>query len=429
MNIWIFNPYDPLPGEGLGMLRYAQLAEVLVARGHAVTWWSADWSHTLKVRRSPALENGKLTIKLLTVPSYRRNISLRRVWSHWCYARGIARKSSKHVEVHGDPDVILFSVPPMESGAVALKLGRRYGARVVLDVMDAWPETLQLALQGSSMPAAVASVIGRVGLWPYARWMRRYCREADAVCAQSEAFATHARDYGAVGEIGVFRLAAGSPDKLGPRFAQQGQSECQETGTSLGSEGDPEFGESVSGEPVLRLVYLGSMGRVYDLGTLVDAVLCLLREGRSVELDLVGEGEQRAALEGRVAAAGQASAIHFHGYQSGEALGDILRRADIGVIPMDPESQVAVPYKAADYLSFGLVLVNSLPGELEAMLDCYGCGTPYTAGNVDSLVAAIRPWLKQSALLERGREGARRLFESEFDGKKVYGAMADFLEA
>ena len=52
MNIWICNPYDPLPDEGLGELRYTRLSQALVAQGHVVTWWSADWSHGLKRQRS-----------------------------------------------------------------------------------------------------------------------------------------------------------------------------------------------------------------------------------------------------------------------------------------------------------------------------------------------------------------------------------------
>lgn len=55
MNIWIFNPYEPLPHEGAVRLRYASLAAALIAQGHAVVWWSADWSHALKLRR---LEQG-----------------------------------------------------------------------------------------------------------------------------------------------------------------------------------------------------------------------------------------------------------------------------------------------------------------------------------------------------------------------------------
>jgi glycosyltransferase involved in cell wall biosynthesis len=144
-------------------------------------------------------------------------------------------------------------------------------------------------------------------------------------------------------------------------------------------------------------------------------------------MDLVGEGEQKAALEARVAAAGQESAIRFHGYLSGEALAGVLATADVGVIPMEPASKVAVPYKAADYLSCGLVLVNSLPGELEVMLDSYACGCSYTAGNIGSLVSALRHWLDDREALDRGKVGARQLFEAEFDATRIYPAMADWV--
>jgi len=34
MHIWIFNPYEPLPFEGAVRLRYASLAEALIAQGN-----------------------------------------------------------------------------------------------------------------------------------------------------------------------------------------------------------------------------------------------------------------------------------------------------------------------------------------------------------------------------------------------------------
>ena len=463
MNIWICNPYDPLPDEGLGELRYTRLSQALVAQGHVVTWWSADWSHGLKRQRSlktgpeggepkpgargealdenqergtsqpktGKLKTSKLELKLLPVPSYQKNISLRRVWSHWCYARGIAKQAKGYATTHGKPDVILFSVPPMETGAVALKLGKQYGAKVVLDVMDAWPETLLLALpsagsreQGAERKilASVLRFLSSVLLTPYTRMMRRYCRKVDAICAQSEAFADYARKYGATGDIPVFRLATQSPFHLRPLDTADQRGDGLDSPTF-----SPSHLQAFPQKRIFRILYLGSMGRVYDLVTLVDAVLQLLKNGVLVLMDLVGEGEQKAALEARVAAAGQESAIRFHGYLSGEALAGVLATADVGVIPMEPASKVAVPYKAADYLSCGLVLVNSLPGELEVMLDSYACGCSYTAGNIGSLVSALRHWLDDREALDRGKVGARQLFEAEFDATRIYPAMADWV--
>lgn len=48
LSVWIVNPFDDIPGEGLPPLRYWSLARVLAARGHDVTWWTAAWSHRRK---------------------------------------------------------------------------------------------------------------------------------------------------------------------------------------------------------------------------------------------------------------------------------------------------------------------------------------------------------------------------------------------
>ena len=153
MKIWIFNPFDELPWEGPEQ-RYATLAATLAAAGHTVVWWSSGFSHRRKVQRSvnPAVAAGlPYDVRLVAAPPYAKNISLRRVWNHWMYGRLLYRDAIAAV-AGGDlaaPDVILASLPPMEGPMAALRLRARFGCRVITDVMDAWPETLQLALGGS----------------------------------------------------------------------------------------------------------------------------------------------------------------------------------------------------------------------------------------------------------------------------------------
>lgn len=289
-----------------------------------------------------------LNIQLLPVPAYLKNISLQRIWSHRCYARGISKRADAHAAEHGKPDLILFSVPPMEAGALALRLGKRYGAKVVLDVMDAWPETLlrlpAAAMANGGWRMAKVTAFGAGGrepgaarkfrsslirhlssfiLSPYSRMMQRYCRKADAVCAQSQAFAEYARSFGASGEIPVFHLAAHAPFK--------------EYHSPLTTPHSP-----LAPTVPLRLIYLGSMGRVYDLITLVDGVIQLSNEGLPIHLDLIGDGEQRPQLTSRVAEAGKTDVVTIHGYVQGARLDALLAQADIGVIPMHPESAVAI---------------------------------------------------------------------------------------
>jgi len=52
MNIWLINPFSDLPNEGASKGRFCCLARVLVEQGHNVTWWTMDFHHRKKSRRS-----------------------------------------------------------------------------------------------------------------------------------------------------------------------------------------------------------------------------------------------------------------------------------------------------------------------------------------------------------------------------------------
>lgn len=93
---------------------------------------------------------------------------------------------------------------------------------------------------------------------------------------------------------------------------------------------------------------------------------------------------------------------------------------------MSPESLVSVPYKAGDYLSAGLAVVTSLPGELAQLLEKFGCGVSYKFGDVDSLAGSIARL--HSEYDDRVTENARKLFHAHFNQKSIYPAFADWLE-
>jgi glycosyltransferase involved in cell wall biosynthesis len=89
---------------------------------------------------------------------------------------------------------------------------------------------------------------------------------------------------------------------------------------------------------------------------------------------------------------------------------------------------VALPNKACDYAAAGLALVNSLPGELQAMIDRSGAGVAYTAGDAVSLAAVIAGLAADRKRLAAMRQAARRLAERELDREKTYAAFADWIE-
>ena len=170
MTIWIQNPFDNLPLEGFRKQRYWLMAEAFVAAGHEVTYFTSDFSHATKRGRIIQQEfSSSVRIVFIKTLPYCRNAGLARIRSHRAYARTWERTAQ------GRPDVIVSSMPTISAAAAAIRLGRRLGSRVVIDVQDAWPETFErLAPRGLRW-------LARLALLPLRLRARRIYRAADLV--------------------------------------------------------------------------------------------------------------------------------------------------------------------------------------------------------------------------------------------------------
>ena len=190
MNVWIINPFDNLPVEGYRPQRYWLMSEAFARAGHRVTYWTQNWSHARKDERR--LTGGRtledlsaslsFTLKFVRVPGYRRNICLKRIWSHWRFAKNWAALVSAATEA---PDLIVVSSPPLFIGREVRRFCARTGAKYIVDIMDAWPETFERV--------APRWTLG---------WMRRLARDnyrqAAGITAVAQRYLDLAKAYGAV---------------------------------------------------------------------------------------------------------------------------------------------------------------------------------------------------------------------------------------
>ena len=189
MNVWIVNPFDNLPVEGYRPQRYWLMSEAFARAGHRVTYWTQNWSHARKDERR--LTGGRtladlsaalpFALKFVRVPGYRRNICLKRIWSHWRFAKNwVALASAADA-----PDLIVVSSPPLFIGRAVRRFCARTGAKYIVDIMDAWPETFERV--------APRWTLG---------WMRRLARDnyrqAAGITAVAQRYLDLAKSYGAV---------------------------------------------------------------------------------------------------------------------------------------------------------------------------------------------------------------------------------------
>lgn len=412
MIVWICNPFDNLPIEGYRPQRYWLMSQAFARAGHEVVLWSSDFSHALKrkriVSKEHLLEAAKQIgpdARLVLVPTlaYKRNISFARIRSHRAFSKSWKHQALRLVSrgLISKPDAIIVSSPPLSLAPQALELKEEFECKVVIDIQDAWPETFYRVLP---LPKKFRE---KIGSFLFARTLRTSHR---ALCA-ADAVTAAARRYLATTEKiappAQKRMLCHLGIQLPPHFLGPAQFLSRKL----------PFGANRN----FQLVYVGTMGKSYDLKTVIRAV----RDIPGVELHLAGAGpdEKELRLEAK-----PCRRIFFHGYLRAAEIRTLLLKSDAAVIPMFPDSYVGLPGKTADYAAAGLPVINSLGGETAYLVEKYSCGVKYEAGSVPSFKDAFLKLAASADVFNSMRANALKMAKMEFDADSLYDGYAAFVE-
>jgi glycosyltransferase involved in cell wall biosynthesis len=420
LTVWLVNPFDDIPGEDLPPLRYWTLARILAARGHDVTWWSGTWSHRRKAVRAVPLgirEDEGFSVRLVATPPYTKNVSLARLRSHREFGRTFERLANEAVASRQleRPDIIVASLPPLESPEAALRLARRMDATLVVDVQDLWPETFERLVPG---PAFIRKPLTSLLFGGMHRRRRELLAAADGTSTATHTYAdTVLRDAPTdrprhVCYVGAYLQEFAAP----PRAIDP-----------VPPAGGATTAAAATFEPI-QCVYAGSLGTGQDLDALVAAARALSTAGTRAVLHVAGTGPLEPMLRAAAAAQRGSCELQVHGLLPRGGYVKLLASCDVGLVLVKPESLVAVPNKAADYAAAGLALVNALPGELAGLIETHAAGVSYAAGDGGSLARAITDLAADRRRLLALRAGARRLAAAAFDRESTYPAFVDWLE-
>jgi glycosyltransferase involved in cell wall biosynthesis len=395
-----------------------------------VTWWTATWSHRRKAIRTAPLgirEDEGFAVRLVATRPYDKNVSLARLNSHKDFGRTFERLANEGVSSGqlDRPDIILASLPPLESPEAGLRLARKLDATFILDVQDLWPETFERLLPG---PGLLRRLLAPLLLGNMAGRRQALVAGADALAAATAtyadaAFATAPADTPRhVCPVGAYVDEFPRP----PHVMEQIPAASAAAGTEQPAVVSGLHAGGAAAGPV-ECVYSGSLEAGQDIEILPSVARQLSARGVAATIHVAGSGKYEATLR-RAAAAEGSCRLVVHGLLGRRDYVALLGRCQAGLVCVKPESMVALPNKACDYAAAGLALVNSLPGELQAMIDRSGAGVAYTAGDAVSLAAVIAGLAADRKRLAAMRQAARRLAERELDREKTYAAFADWIE-
>ena len=409
MDIWLVNPYGPIPGEGWREYRYTMIGEALASRGHRVIWWTANFSHHFKRFRSagwtdiPVTEN--FTIRLVPTREYEKNISLGRIRFELLYAARMHRAACRLTP----PNLIIAVNPPQSATFTAALLAHRFGAYLVVDVFDLWPELFVLAL-----PRRLRGISNIIfsPLYSLRRYSLRRAHAVMAVCGDYLAAAKCAAKMQEFPPADVFFIGV----DVGKMRAQRMPVEIREEFALRVGKKDGE----------IWAIYPGTLGNNYDIMTLLETSVHLASRGIPASIIIAGEGPLRSAVEDFIGRNSGAN-LKYIGKLTPEELQRYYEVCDIGLSPYLGESTVAMPTKVYDFLAAGLPVINSLPGELERLIATKEFGVQYTAGDSESLFNAIASLAHDPIRLKTlGRNSFAAA--TVFDKTAQYSRMVKFVE-
>ncbi|MDR1436041.1 MAG: glycosyltransferase [Puniceicoccales bacterium] len=410
MNVWIIQMGEPisfLDGDSRPF-RTEMLVNRLVERGHSVLHWTSTFDRVRKRFRFRGAREmalgSRLRYRFLNGPTpYGRNVSL----GHSQHDRELAEAFVNSAGEEPRPDLIVCSIPPLRLARRASEYAHGHSVPLIVDVRERWPDSFF-----DSLHFPIRNLF-RFIFRSDRRRTKQVLHSASAVVAISDSCLRWAlqkadRQRGAWDR--VFPLAYEEPPKI--LFSEDGQ----------------------------RVAY----GRRFSIGADDTVLTCLGRVGSSVDFDAftalaermadVGRSDIKFVLAGEKPSKGLGRAaklpnLIITGWLDRIDLQRLLSMTTVGLLPYANDVQgPTIRNKVMDFLAMGVPVISSLGGEFGRLMDRYGFGLQFRAGDMDQLVECVERLLRSKALREKMALGAANAFREHFTANRVYGEFAEYLE-
>jgi glycosyltransferase involved in cell wall biosynthesis len=271
------------------------------------------------------------------------------------------------------PDVI-YICNLITLGPTAFFLRLIYGSKVILDVLDLWPDSV--ALSGMLNNKPIMSLLTRVCHYVY--------RNANKVIA----------------------LSPGVKQALIKRGVSQNKIDliynwCDESSVHREERNEAKARElGMNGK--FNVLFAGTMGLLQGLDTILEAAHLCRKSLPHVQFVLVGGGVDRPNLEAR-AKDMNLDNLKFLPQQPLERMGAIFTIADVLLVHLkdDPSFRIVIPSKTQTYLYMGKPIIMAVKGDAADLVENSGAGILCEPGNPQAIADAVA---KLYHMTEDGRQ-------------------------
>ena len=369
-SIWIIDPYCGVPSPGWREGRFVLIARALSEAGYDVHLFMSNFSHKNKtftydqpqIRLSP-----NFNIILVQTPGYSRHISFKRITYEQTFAKSVA-ENALGIPL---PSIVILKEPAIFMFGYLKSFIQDAGAKIILDVIDLWPETFELII-----PKPIRW-IGKLVFSPLYSIRRKIFLSASAVTAVAPDYLDLVLDHN--------KSIPGKVIYWGCNVSLIQNELKSAEGDLLQTLNLPQKDSQIWG------IYAGTLGEGYDIVTVLKTAKKMEKTAPQLKFLIAGTGP---LLEEVKTAANESPNIIYLGSLPTTILYQLFRYCDFGFSTYADGSMVSMPIKCYDYFAAGLPLVNSLGRNLQKVISTYNLGFQYKAANVNSLVNALALLLK-----------------------------------
>lgn len=329
-------------------------------------------------------------IVLLNEPKYRKNISIKRFYSHYIFSKNV-RKYLENLKEK--PDVIYCAVPSLDVAFEAGKYAKKNGIKFIIDIQDLWPEAFQMVFK--------VPIVSDITFYPFKKKVDKIYSMADYIVAVSETYLKRGKRKNNCDGVAIY---LGTEKSLIDSIEKINLSKEKEK---------------------IWIAYVGTLGSSYDLNIIIEAISKLeLYLKEKIVFQVMGDGPLRERFE-NFSKEKQIN-IKFWGNLEYSNMIGILKNCDIAVNPIKKNSAGSIINKVGDYAGVGLPVINTQENkEYRDLVEKYSIGFNSSNRNAGEIAEKIKVLINDEALRKIMGRNNRKLFEEKFDRQKSYKIIVE----
>ncbi|MBQ3545401.1 MAG: glycosyltransferase [Lachnospiraceae bacterium] len=302
--------------------RLAPIKE-LISKEYETTIYMGDFIHSTKETVTKQFDD----CRYIHINPYKKNISLKRLYSHFNFSKQIYRILKKE-----KPDLIYALIPPNSVANYCAKYKRKNPeCRLVFDVIDMWPESMPLGKIENSPPG---------NIWRDLR--NKALTKADYVYTECEFYQKELYEV--------------LPERFGTLYLLKKQTtEQKQLIHKIISEKEENELKKID------IGYVGSINNIIDIDNIVK-IVNFLKQYYEIRIHIIGDGESRESLIKQLNS--QMVKVEYYGkvFEEFQKI-KILASCDVALNLMKSSVKVGLTIKSLDYFSYGLPIINNIKGD------------------------------------------------------------------